>query len=112
MESSLCGTRNVRFTQPVAQVASPLPYIGGPLTERRERLPKLTDMACDARARLPPPSEEGRGPRVDFQTQPVFDERDDDDDGSKAHPKIIGMTDSGREGGKAYRHAAVFPCLP
>ena len=53
-------------------------------------------------------------PRVDFQTQPVFDENDDDDDdGSKAHPKIIGMTDSsGREGGKAYRRAAVFPCLP
>ena len=59
-----------------------------------------------------PPREEG-GPRVDFQTQPVFDENDDDDDdGSKAHPKIIGMTDSGREGGKAYRRAAVFPCLP
>ena len=111
MQSSLCGTRNVRFTQPVAQVASPRPYIG-PLTERRERLPKLTDMACDARARLPP-SEGGGRPRVDFQTQPVFDERDDDDDdGSKAHPKIIGMTDSGREGGKAYRRAAVFPSLP
>ena len=48
-----------------------------------------------------------------FQTQPVFDENDDDDDGSKAHPKIIGMTDSSKgEGGKAYRRAAVFPCLP
>ena len=49
-------------------------------------------------------------PRVDFQTQPVFDENDDDD--GKAHPKIIGMTDSsGREGGKAYRRSLSLPSL-
>ena len=49
------------------------------------------------------------GPKVDFQTQPVFDEErhhsdDDDGGGVEAHPKIIGMTDSegkgGREGGR------------
>ena len=48
---AICVSRNLWLKSPL-----PLPYIGGPLTERRERLPKLTDMACDARARLPPPS--------------------------------------------------------
>ena len=52
------------------------------------------------------------GPKVDFQTQPVFDEErhhsdDDGGGGVEAHPKIIGMTDSEGKGGREGRLIAL-----